>query len=310
MCDPFPFRTVLVTLANGVQGSAVVRAALRRGYSVRALVRDPAKAQGLRALGADLATGDLDDAASLGRACRGVDHLVLQVPTGPLERMAAQARNAVSAAKAAGLGSLVLKLASASRPHPCEEPSFVANAAVEAIVRGSGLPFALVRPTLYLDNLLKPSALADLRRHGLFAPPIPADLPVAWTSAEDCAEAALCLLAAGVEGGDHRIAGPQALTGGALAETLTAGLDRPVRYEAQPLEAFEREVDAALGRGLGRQIASKFRYFAEHPAEAERILSRPFAPAPAVLSGFAPTPVEAWARARREALLGSAVAEE
>lgn len=180
---------VLVYLAACVQGSAVVRAALARGYAVRALVRDRSRAQsvGLGQGHVEWAEADLDDADALRAASAGADHAVLQVPTGPADTMAARARNAAAASAAAGLRSVVLKLASASRPAPCGEPSFVGNAKVEAALRQAGLAFATVRPTMYLDNLLKPSARREIAEEGLFAPPIAAARRIAWTSADDCA---------------------------------------------------------------------------------------------------------------------------
>ncbi|WP_436842215.1 SDR family NAD(P)-dependent oxidoreductase [Streptomyces virginiae] len=60
-------KTVLVTGATGGQGDAVARSLLDNGWGVRALVRDPDKpgAKDIKALGAELVTGDLDDAQSL-----------------------------------------------------------------------------------------------------------------------------------------------------------------------------------------------------------------------------------------------------
>ena len=80
---------------------------------------------------------------------------------------------------------------------------------IEEAARASGIRFAIVRPTMYLDNLLKPSALAEIAKDGVFAPPIPASQRIAWTSADDCAEAALTLLERGAMGGrsPHRWSG-------------------------------------------------------------------------------------------------------
>ncbi|MGZ9723373.1 NmrA family NAD(P)-binding protein [Rhizobium miluonense] len=55
---------ILVYLAGGVQGGAVVRAALRHGFKVRALVRNPKRVPALAALGIELAESDLRDPAS------------------------------------------------------------------------------------------------------------------------------------------------------------------------------------------------------------------------------------------------------
>jgi len=305
MSSMHPSRSLLVYLGNGVQGAAVVHAALRRGFQVRALVRDRRRAQALAALGVELAEGDLRDPASLRAASAGIAHAVLQIPTGPEPAMLAQAGHALAAITACRLRSFVLKLASARLSAPCSEPSFVANAQLEDLAQRTGLPFASVWPTLYLDNLLKPSARADIVDHGVFAPPIAATQAIAWTSAEDCAEAALSLLERGVDGGRHRIAGPESVVGEEFAARLSAALGRRVVYRAQPLEAFEREVDAALGAGSGRQVASKFHFFATHPSQADAILASPFQAQPA-LQGFRPATIGEWVGRHRQAFGASA----
>ncbi len=292
-------KPILIFLAAGVQGGAVVRAALSRGLKVRALVRDRNRKPEIDLPGIELAEGDLHDAASLRAASAGIDHAVLHIPIGPADTMRAQAENALASFTAAGVRSFILKLASASRPAPCDEPSFVANQMIGDAARRSGVPFAIVRPTMYLDNLLKPSARMEIMEQGVFAPPISAAQRIAWTSTDDCAEAALMLLERGAMGGDHRIAGPESLTGDELAVRVSAGLGRPVVYRAQSPDEFERGVDAAMGIGVGRRVASKFRYFAAHSDDADAILAVPFRPQ-AGLEGFMPSTVKTWVWAHRE----------
>ena len=69
---------VLVSGANGFVGSAVVRALLRHGYAVRALVRASSDTRNLDGLDAEIVHGDLLDPPSLERAlrdCRGLFHV-------------------------------------------------------------------------------------------------------------------------------------------------------------------------------------------------------------------------------------------
>lgn len=292
VCGP-----ILVFLASGTQGSAVVRAVERRGHTVKALVRTRPGDNSRPSSGFVL--GDLDDMESLVVAAEGCAHAVLQIPTGPEAVMVRQTGNALDAFRRAGLRSVVLKLASASRPAPCAEPSFAANAAVEALVRGAGLPFVIVRPTMYLYNLLKPSARSDIIERGTFSPPLAVGQRIAWTSADDCASAAILLLEQERYGEDHRIAGPESVDGEELAARLTLGLGRPITYRSEPLDIFERDVEAALGSGMGRTIASKFRYFRDHPDDADRILAG--SRDSVTLPGLKPTTIKAWARQRREA---------
>lgn len=67
-------KTVLVTGATGRQGGAVVRHLLPKGWKLRALTRNAAThvAKELAGQGVEVVQGDLEDAASLDRACRGV----------------------------------------------------------------------------------------------------------------------------------------------------------------------------------------------------------------------------------------------
>lgn len=67
---------LLVTGATGMLGSYVAREALRAGWQVRALVRDPGAAAWLERNGVELAAGDLLSAAALRRAVRSCDAVV------------------------------------------------------------------------------------------------------------------------------------------------------------------------------------------------------------------------------------------
>lgn len=67
---------VFLTGGTGFIGGEVARLLRTRGDEVRALVRDPARAAGLRDLGCELVQGDLSDEAALVQACRGMTHVV------------------------------------------------------------------------------------------------------------------------------------------------------------------------------------------------------------------------------------------
>ncbi len=65
----------LVTGASGFVGSAIARALIGRGWSVRCLVRSGASRLNLHELPVDIVLGDLADGASLERAAAGCDAL-------------------------------------------------------------------------------------------------------------------------------------------------------------------------------------------------------------------------------------------
>ena len=65
--------TALVTGATGLVGNHVVQRLKREGWTVRALVRDAARAGALSRAGVDLATGDTLEPTGFARAARGCD---------------------------------------------------------------------------------------------------------------------------------------------------------------------------------------------------------------------------------------------
>lgn len=64
---------VMVTGATGFTGGALAHELVRQGKHVRALVRDPAKAEPLADAGMELIEGDVRDAASIERAAQGAE---------------------------------------------------------------------------------------------------------------------------------------------------------------------------------------------------------------------------------------------
>ena len=66
----------LVTGATGLVGNNVVRALLDQGQSVRVLVRETSDPRPMQGLDVERVTGDIRDAASVDRACRGVESVI------------------------------------------------------------------------------------------------------------------------------------------------------------------------------------------------------------------------------------------
>jgi nucleoside-diphosphate-sugar epimerase len=106
----------LVTGATGFTGGHLARALAARGASVRALVRDPARAADLAGAGVDLAAGDLRDRKSIEAAVHGVEvvyHIAAIYRQAGLSADAYRAVNAlavkdlIEAAGAAGVRRIV-----------------------------------------------------------------------------------------------------------------------------------------------------------------------------------------------------------
>ncbi|WP_326950420.1 NmrA family NAD(P)-binding protein [Amycolatopsis sp. NBC_01307] len=168
---------VLVTGATGKQGGATARALLAAGTEVRALVRDPGteRADAVRALGAELVTGDLYDPGSLGPALKGVRGVFsVQLPDltdldGDSEWV--QARNLIDAARDAGGAQFVHASVSGAGQHRSApgwaegrwksmEHYLETKTAIQDRVREAGFAhWTLLKPGFFMENFLPPSFL-------------------------------------------------------------------------------------------------------------------------------------------------------
>ncbi|MBK5992934.1 NmrA family NAD(P)-binding protein [Streptomyces sp. MBT58] len=164
---------VLVTGATGMQGGAAVQALLRAGHPVTAFVRNPtsALAQALAGQGVTLATGDMNDLASLEDASAGHDVVFsMQMPgVDPADPGAEQrhARNIATAAKRAGITQIIHTSVSATgwrndHPdindiHPAMTVYWDQKEAAENAIRQAGLEhWTILKPALYMENFLPP----------------------------------------------------------------------------------------------------------------------------------------------------------
>ncbi len=145
---------LLVTGATGFVGRHAVTALREAGIAVRALARDPKKAAGLAALGAEVVRGDILDRASLDRAIAGCDrvlHLVgIIQETGSATFASVHVegtRNVVAAAKEAGVRHLVFQSALGTRPN-AKSAYHRTKWEAEEIVRASGIASTILRPSL------------------------------------------------------------------------------------------------------------------------------------------------------------------
>lgn len=149
---------ILVVGATGRLGGAVARMLLERGGAVRALARDPARAEDLRRRGAEVVRGDLCDPGSLPRALDGVEgvvaaaHSLLGRGRNTMERVDdAGHRALVDAAREAGVRHFVYTSVLGAAPdHPLDFAR--AKWRVERHLEASGLGYTILRPSAFMDT--------------------------------------------------------------------------------------------------------------------------------------------------------------
>ncbi|MFD3648486.1 NmrA/HSCARG family protein [Streptomyces cyaneofuscatus] len=184
----------LVLGGTGNQGGATARELLSRGWSVRALVRDPDKpeAQVLKELGAVLVRGDLEDVASLRAAAEGVygvfsvQALAYEPETLAYEpeTLAAEVRHGkavADVAKEAGVTHFVYSsVGGAERGTGIDH--FESKAEIERHIKALGLPATILRPVFFMNNLLH---FADVEGERVMSLPVKPDKPMQFIASDD-----------------------------------------------------------------------------------------------------------------------------
>ncbi|MGU3472852.1 SDR family oxidoreductase [Paenibacillus sp. D51F] len=143
---------MLVTGATGNLGTLVVETLLKSipASHLAVSVRNPEKAEGLRARGVEVREGDFDRPETLDSAFAGIDRLLIISADGDNETRIRQHTNAVAAAERAG----VKFIAYTSATNANESKLFLAEVhrvTEEAIVK-TGIPYSFLRNNWYLEN--------------------------------------------------------------------------------------------------------------------------------------------------------------
>jgi uncharacterized protein YbjT (DUF2867 family) len=162
---------ILVTGATGKQGSAIIRHLLKYDQKIRAMTRDPFKADELEKLGVEAVIGDLLDSDSLVSALKGIKKMYLVTTpynTGVDEEIV-QGMTAVDAARAAGVEYMVYSsVGSADRNTGI--PHFDSKWKIEEHIRELGFDYFILRPVYFMDNLGSPWVLPSLKKGELELP--------------------------------------------------------------------------------------------------------------------------------------------
>ncbi len=213
----------LVVGATGMLGGEICRRLAAAGRPVRALVRttsDPGKVAHLRALGAEVAQGDLRDPASLRSACRGAGAVIVTVSAMPFSYRPGE--NDLRSVDQEGVLSLVRAAGEAQISHliytsfsgnmDLDFPLGNVKRKVERALKDSGLVHTVLRPGYFMEVWFSPAvgfdaANAQAQIYGT------GDQQISWISLQDVAAFAVASLGhPAARNATLELGGPEALS--------------------------------------------------------------------------------------------------
>jgi uncharacterized protein YbjT (DUF2867 family) len=221
---------ILVTTANGKVGSEVVRQLLEKNVDVRVGAHNVEKAQAAFP-GTEVVKFDYNDESLIKAALEGVDGIYLAAPGDyppePEFRL-------IDLAKAAGVKRIV-KLSALG-----VENGDTGLRQVEKYLEGSGLEWAFLRPSWFMQNYATMSAAAI--KSGTLAEPS-GDGKTGFIDARDIAAVGAKLLTEdGYTGKAYPLTGPEVLSRQEIADIISEATGKTVRYLPITDEQFRASV--------------------------------------------------------------------
>jgi uncharacterized protein YbjT (DUF2867 family) len=249
-------RTILVTGATGKQGGAALHHLKQRGFSVRALVRNPEgqKARELENNGVEVVRGDFDDPQSMERALDGADGAYsVQAWQGGPETEIRQGIAFAEAANRQEVGHFVYSSVAAADLNT-GIPHFESKGAIEQRLRQIGIAWTIFRPVFFMENWL---AMRDGIDAGAIMLPLSPQTRLQMIAVDDIG--AFAALAFEHPGRWHNrafeLAG-DALSMTDLADAFSRASGREVRYQQVPWDQFEQRA--------GHEMTVMYRWFEDN----------------------------------------------
>jgi uncharacterized protein YbjT (DUF2867 family) len=238
---------ILVIGGRSKIGGALIGELLGRGQQVRALARTGEPAGGLPAA-AEAVTGDLADEGSLVTAMAGIEKVFLL--SSPHPGAVRWHRNAIDAARRTQVQLIVRSsILGADRESPADFIS--AHTTCDRYLEESGLPYVIVRPNLFLQNIPE-STIPSIDASGTFYVNA-GEARISMVDTRDVAAvAAVALTEPGHAGAHYDVTGPEALSYTDVAAKLTGAMGRHISYVAASDGAVRQ---ALLGAGLTEWFA-------------------------------------------------------
>ena len=240
---------------TGDIGHQVLERVLGSGEPIRVIVRDPSRLPAQARERVEVVPGSHGDIDVVTKAFAGADSVFWLAPPNPraesleavyvdFPRPACDAFRSQRVRRVVGVSALGRGVAG-------NAGLVSASLAMDDLIASTGVSYRALTMPSFMDNILR--QVEPIKSQGMFFSPISGDRKLPTCATRDIAVAARLLLDDSWSGqGSVPVLGPEDLSHHDMAQIMSEVLQRPIRFQQVPVEAFKAGL---TGRGMSEAMA-------------------------------------------------------
>lgn len=294
-------KKVLVFGAAGSQQFHVIGATKNKGAEVFAATSSEKSFSRLQEAGATPVLADMADTERMKEITKGMDAVSFLIPASlpnPADGLQ-YAKNVIDAAKSNRVKLIVWNTSGYLAPVKTGIPMEDVKLDVKEYFENSGVPYVIIEPPIYAENLLAPYTTTYVKNERKVAYPTPEQMPIGWIASKDVgAIVAEALFKPELSGQSFQISGLDNLKGNDLAEKFSIGLGEKITYYAMPPKEFGDILKNFLPEEAADGIQQYYQSLAdakEYPPKFNPNMREVLEKLPVKM-----TPMEEWVKMNRE----------
>jgi len=294
-------KKVLVLGASGDQGLPLLESLIAHDFAPTAGARRADALANTPFASVSVVHADIMDEESLVRAMDGQDALAMHLPFEfDRARAAGFGQRIGSAARRAGLGKIVFNTSCFVADHDLDLSAHDGRRDIERSIAESGADYVVVRPVVFMDNMIRVWSKPSIVNNSIFAYPAAPTLKINWIGLPDVAAYMTCALGRDELKAERvLVGGPETLVGAEVAERLSQAAGRTIRFQSLTPDEFASKMSLlvtgspdVVPHGMYDRMARFYRWYNAQPTSP---LIVDMAAARAKLP-ITPTPLVEWAR--------------
>ncbi|MCX2473518.1 NmrA family NAD(P)-binding protein [Pedobacter sp. MC2016-05] len=252
---------ILVFGATGSQQFNVIGEAKKKGAEVIAATSSEKSFEKLVQAGATPILANLADADKINEITKDIDAIAFMIPVSlpnPFDGLQF-AKNVIDAAKANGVKKIVWNTSGWLESQKVGSPVDDVKLDVKDYLKGSGLDYVIIEPTIYMENMMGPFCAPFITNERKLAYPTPEAMPIGWIASRDVSAFVVeAIYNADLKSDSFKISGLENLKGNELASQFSKGVAQEIVYYPQQPKEFGDILRPMVGEAGANSVAAYY----------------------------------------------------